>query len=570
MWSIGVILFALLCGYLPFEDPNTAQLYRKILSCQYKPAKWISAEARDLISKILEVDPTKRYTPTQIRMHPWYNIVPESSIPRDLAHAASSAEHFRQETLAAVERAGFDVQAVHDAVKSNMCNSLSALYYLFEKSLIHNRAAARSKEAPPALNPGGGAGMGAGGARLQLGASSQGPTQPSAPPTAAVPPLQISHIQQSPRNVKPVSVVSKPVGESPSHHPVNPKSDLGTAKVAAGATPAFASAVPGGQPNKGPDIENVARPPRNPQPPPKVPLRPQLQLSRPSVPATAQPNVPSAAAPSSTNKQQDSCSAEVHSAAVSDPASGQNTQKSDKLPEIERISLTEAAVANFLDVEGNSAVASDAIDIERPVTRRSHLRTPGKMNRPSTVEKGEFDPPVERVKVEENTAMKEPPVSTGAPSLIASDPTVLSADAMSHEVSARAPGAPKSSIPTGGRRGKNIVAPPINTVASNIQSTNLSEPSTNNSSHVDVEDLKGAEEFRSTEQVAVVPDQSSQKPKSKFLNFGARFVSAGGRGLAPSAVVTGSGLMNPKEQAAQNKASAHSGSIGPGAGAVVI
>jgi serine/threonine protein kinase len=32
IWSMGIILFALVCGYLPFEDPNTANLYKKILS----------------------------------------------------------------------------------------------------------------------------------------------------------------------------------------------------------------------------------------------------------------------------------------------------------------------------------------------------------------------------------------------------------------------------------------------------------------------------------------------------------------------------------------------------------
>ena len=30
-WSCGVILYALICGYLPFEDPNTTNLYKKIL-----------------------------------------------------------------------------------------------------------------------------------------------------------------------------------------------------------------------------------------------------------------------------------------------------------------------------------------------------------------------------------------------------------------------------------------------------------------------------------------------------------------------------------------------------------
>jgi len=35
-WSCGIILFALICGYLPFEDPDTTELYKKILTGKYK------------------------------------------------------------------------------------------------------------------------------------------------------------------------------------------------------------------------------------------------------------------------------------------------------------------------------------------------------------------------------------------------------------------------------------------------------------------------------------------------------------------------------------------------------
>ena len=49
IWSSGVILFALLCGYLPFEDQNTSCLYKKILNGEYTIPKWVTENAKDLI-----------------------------------------------------------------------------------------------------------------------------------------------------------------------------------------------------------------------------------------------------------------------------------------------------------------------------------------------------------------------------------------------------------------------------------------------------------------------------------------------------------------------------------------
>ena len=72
LWSVGVILFAMVCGYLPFEDNNTAQLYKKILRGSYKAPKFISSQVRDLIARILNTDPTKRYTTYDIRRHTWF------------------------------------------------------------------------------------------------------------------------------------------------------------------------------------------------------------------------------------------------------------------------------------------------------------------------------------------------------------------------------------------------------------------------------------------------------------------------------------------------------------------
>jgi 5'-AMP-activated protein kinase catalytic alpha subunit len=82
IWSCGVVLFALLSGYLPFEDPNTGKLYKKILAADYQLPDHVSREAADLIRRILTTDPEKRITIPKIRKHPWFNLV-ECTLPKE-------------------------------------------------------------------------------------------------------------------------------------------------------------------------------------------------------------------------------------------------------------------------------------------------------------------------------------------------------------------------------------------------------------------------------------------------------------------------------------------------------
>ena len=73
VWSIGIILFAMICGYLPFEDSNTSKLYKKILKGEFTVSKTISDEAKDLLISILKTEPKLRFKITQIKNHCWVN-----------------------------------------------------------------------------------------------------------------------------------------------------------------------------------------------------------------------------------------------------------------------------------------------------------------------------------------------------------------------------------------------------------------------------------------------------------------------------------------------------------------
>jgi calcium/calmodulin-dependent protein kinase I len=75
MWSLGVILYILLCGFPPFYHESTTQLYKQIKKGEYDfpEAYWseISDHAKALVRGLLTVDPKKRMTPKQVLEHPW-------------------------------------------------------------------------------------------------------------------------------------------------------------------------------------------------------------------------------------------------------------------------------------------------------------------------------------------------------------------------------------------------------------------------------------------------------------------------------------------------------------------
>ena len=83
LWSLGVVLYIMLCGFPPFYDDSTAVLFKQIRKGEYAfPSPYwdgVSDEAKDLVTKVLVVDPGKRYTAGQCLDHPWITNAGEAS-----------------------------------------------------------------------------------------------------------------------------------------------------------------------------------------------------------------------------------------------------------------------------------------------------------------------------------------------------------------------------------------------------------------------------------------------------------------------------------------------------------
>ncbi|CAI6337131.1 unnamed protein product [Periconia digitata] len=70
LWSLGVLTYEFLCGEAPFEDTQT-MTHRRIARGDYKVPSYVSAEAKDLIQRLLVLDPEKRISLVEIEQHPW-------------------------------------------------------------------------------------------------------------------------------------------------------------------------------------------------------------------------------------------------------------------------------------------------------------------------------------------------------------------------------------------------------------------------------------------------------------------------------------------------------------------
>ena len=134
IWSCGIILYAMLCGTLPFTESKEEIIVRKIKTHDYSIPKYLSNEAQDMLNHILKINPEERFTIEGIKKHPWFNLIKphlmkgislnEIKIPVD------------ENILEIVKNFGFDKEECRTLLLKNKFCSLTSIYYLCLKKYI--------------------------------------------------------------------------------------------------------------------------------------------------------------------------------------------------------------------------------------------------------------------------------------------------------------------------------------------------------------------------------------------------------------------------------------------------
>lgn len=142
IWSLGVVLYVLVCGALPFDGTTLTKLRARVLAGKFKVPFYMSTDCEKLIKRLLVLDPTKRATLDQVKQDKWFiegyenAELPKYNAPTPITEAEEEI------VMKDLENIGLDREAVKKSLRDNVYDHLAATYYL-----IADRLYRKSQEA---------------------------------------------------------------------------------------------------------------------------------------------------------------------------------------------------------------------------------------------------------------------------------------------------------------------------------------------------------------------------------------------------------------------------------------
>nr|CAH0109331.1 unnamed protein product [Daphnia galeata] len=161
IWSLGVILYMLVCGHPPFQEANDSETLTMIMDCKYTVPPHVSEGCRRLIGRMLQRDPANRANLEEIANDPWLQ---DGAAALPPAHYLPlvSREHLTEDDHAIILQKMVNgniatKEEILDALDKDEYNNITATYFLLaERKLRAQRqeqAQMISRRQPPAPPP---------------------------------------------------------------------------------------------------------------------------------------------------------------------------------------------------------------------------------------------------------------------------------------------------------------------------------------------------------------------------------------------------------------------------------
>jgi serine/threonine protein kinase len=145
VWSAGILLYAMVCGQLPFDGENLSLMLQAILSTSPVIPSHLSPELRSLLDRLLSKEPKTRITVQQILAHPWVAGHDDQDIIGTLR--VHDTNELDDSVLGELRLLGYDTGGIMPELKSCAFNQRTAAYRMLRKKRIceHLRHSAHSR-----------------------------------------------------------------------------------------------------------------------------------------------------------------------------------------------------------------------------------------------------------------------------------------------------------------------------------------------------------------------------------------------------------------------------------------
>ncbi|XP_067029484.1 MAP/microtubule affinity-regulating kinase 3-like isoform X14 [Acropora muricata] len=131
VWSLGVILYTLVSGSLPFDGQNLKELRERVLRGKYRIPFYMSTDCENLLKRFLVLNPTKRSRLEQIMSDKWMNLGYDN---QDLKPYCEPIPDFKDERrIEIMLQMGFSRDEIQEALANNRYDEVMATYLLLDE-----------------------------------------------------------------------------------------------------------------------------------------------------------------------------------------------------------------------------------------------------------------------------------------------------------------------------------------------------------------------------------------------------------------------------------------------------